>query len=26
VVKWVLDRAKVEDEAVGFDKLMGGSK
>ena len=26
VVKWVLERAKVEDEAVGFDKLMGGSK
>ncbi len=26
VVKWVLDRAKVGDEAVGFDKLMGGSK
>ena len=26
VVKWVLDRAKVEDEAIDFDKLMGGSK
>ena len=26
VVKWVLDRAKVEDEAISFDKLMGGAK
>ena len=23
VVKWVLDHAKVEDKAVGFDELMG---
>lgn len=26
VVNWVLERAKVEDEAVSFDKLMGGAK
>jgi trigger factor len=26
VVKWVLERAKVEDEAISFDKLMGGAK
>jgi trigger factor len=26
VVKWVLDHAKVEDEAIDFDKLMGGSR
>jgi trigger factor len=26
VVNWVLDRAKVEDEAISFDKLMGGAK
>ena len=26
VVKWVLERAKVEDKAVTFDELMGGKQ
>ena len=26
VVKWVLERAKVEDKAVSFDELMGGGR
>jgi trigger factor len=25
VVKWVLERAKVEDQAIGFEALMGAA-